>query len=230
MKVLLIEDSPGQAAVIVGFLEAGLPQARINHVETLAAGLRSVTERDFDLVLLDLGLPDGEGLEVVSAMSQTAPDIPIVILTAQGEDGMGNACIQAGADDFVCKDGLDAKKLARAVVYGASRRTANVARDLGRTVAELRAIYRRDAEAPTRFGESYENLLVGLHRLGSPAHRDLMDGLAKARVSGDQLVALHTSSLEAVCKDARDSDQTRYLAEASAILITNLMELANGYR
>jgi DNA-binding response OmpR family regulator len=100
-RILIVEDNPR----IIDFLESGL-QAHgftITAVETGRAALRMVQSGEFDLVILDLGLPDQDGLVVLRALRGQGHTVPIVVLTAR--DGVENtvAGLEGGADDYITK-------------------------------------------------------------------------------------------------------------------------------
>jgi DNA-binding response OmpR family regulator len=100
MKVLIVEDE----ARIASFLIKGLTARgySVEHASTGGDGLaRVVSDGDFDLVLLDLGLPDVDGLEVLRDIRVRGLKIPVIILTARAADR--EAGLRLGADDFLVK-------------------------------------------------------------------------------------------------------------------------------
>lgn len=97
MKVLLVEDDPSIAAVVVrGLTDAGF---RVLHVESGAAALEA-TGHDF--VLLDLGLPDSDGLDVCREL-RARSSVPVIIVTARGDELDRVVGLELGADDYVIK-------------------------------------------------------------------------------------------------------------------------------
>lgn len=231
MKILLVEDNPGQATVAQSFLQVGMPDSEVTHVGTLADALRSIKIRTFDVILLDLGLPDGDGLDVVIAISEAALDVPIVILTAQGEDGLGPLCIQAGASDFVNKRELTPDILVRAVEFGASRKTESVVRDLSQIVSEYRTVAGDDSEIETdRFRSLYEKLITEPNFLMTDDHQELVKMMGAEGFSGGQAIALHADCIESVCRTADDHARARYLANSSPVLAATLRFLVDYYR
>jgi DNA-binding response OmpR family regulator len=101
MKVLLIEDN----ARLAGFLGAGLRKSgfTVDHVGTAGdaeAGLRAV---DYDAVILDLGLPDGDGLVLLDAIRSSRNSVPVLILTARDCVDDRVKGLNAGADDYMLK-------------------------------------------------------------------------------------------------------------------------------
>jgi DNA-binding response OmpR family regulator len=100
MNVLIVEDE----ARIASFLVKGLRKSGfgVEHVSTGGDGLaRLQSDGDFDLMLLDLGLPDVDGLDVLRVIRQRGLHIPVIILTARAADR--EACLRLGADEFLTK-------------------------------------------------------------------------------------------------------------------------------
>lgn len=101
MRLLLVEDSPRLTELLgEAVREAGW---RLDAVATLADAEAAVVEGEHDLILLDLGLPDGDGLDLVRSMRRSANSTPILILTARGSVDDRIAGLDAGADDYLVK-------------------------------------------------------------------------------------------------------------------------------
>ncbi|MBL8179041.1 MAG: response regulator [Bryobacterales bacterium] len=120
-EVLVIEDD----AQIRRFLRAALvaENYRVHEALTAAEGMAQAAARQPDLVLLDLGLPDGDGLPVIAAIRQWS-QMPIVVLSARGQEKDKIAALDAGADDYVAKPFATGELLAR--MRAALRRVARV--------------------------------------------------------------------------------------------------------
>jgi len=132
MRVLLIEDDDGVADAVVGAL-----RAHDHTAERVVRGTDALTRhRDADLVLLDLGLPDMDGLEVLRKLRRLAP-VPVIVLTARADERSVVRGLRLGADDYLVKPVRLAELLARIDAVGrrasGNRRDANgvvSARDL----------------------------------------------------------------------------------------------------
>ena len=84
--VLLFEDNPGDARLFREYLhETELIQIELDHVDRLKTGLEHLAQKAPDIILLDLGLPDSQGLETFTQVYAQAPNVPIIILTGLNE-------------------------------------------------------------------------------------------------------------------------------------------------
>lgn len=105
MNLLLVEDRPEDAFVIKKQLahEAGEMPPEIEHVGTLGAALERVLHDGLDCILLDLGLPDGRGLNNLRRLQGVAPDIPVVILSGIDDERTAASAVQTGAFAYIVK-------------------------------------------------------------------------------------------------------------------------------
>jgi DNA-binding response OmpR family regulator len=101
MRLLLIEDSARLGALIVDGLTAD--GFVVDWRETLGEGLEARGLAAYDLILLDLGLPDGDGLDLVKQLRRDRDSVPILILTARSGLGERIAGLDVGADDYLVK-------------------------------------------------------------------------------------------------------------------------------
>ena len=122
IKVLVIEDDPGD----VDFLKELLAEVEgetfdLVCVDRLAAGIACLDEADFDVVLLDLSLPDSQGLDTFSKVHTHAPNVPIIVLTGLDDEEVAIMAVQGGAQDYLSKSLLDGPLLTRAIRYAIER-------------------------------------------------------------------------------------------------------------
>lgn len=104
-RVLLIEDNIGDARLLAELVsECAPPAFAIERAGTLKEGLDRLGARRYDVVVLDLSLPDSSELETLHAVTCRHPDVPIVVLTGLEDETLGMRAVQAGAQDFVPKD------------------------------------------------------------------------------------------------------------------------------
>lgn len=122
IRILLVEDNPGDAVLVQEFFDdVDVTIERLEHVTTLSAAIEKLETNPFDAVILDLGLPDGFGIECIRTIRAVARDVPIVVLTGVDENRLAVACIAAGAQDYLRKSSMRAQDLQRAVELAVAR-------------------------------------------------------------------------------------------------------------
>lgn len=123
IHVLLIEDNPGDIRLVRElFAQTRDGQFTLAHVGRLDAGIRCLSESLIDVILLDLSLPDSQGIETLIRMHAAAHGIPIVLMTGLEDEELGLHLIQAGAQDYLIKGQASAPLLARALTYAVGRK------------------------------------------------------------------------------------------------------------
>jgi len=126
IRVLLVEDSPTDADLLAIALEdIASASFEIDTVETLAAGQQRLSEHPYDVVLLDLNLPDSYGVETCERAHQAAPLVPIIVLTGLADEERALAAFKVGAQDYLVKGLCDGPLLARAIRYAIERQASN---------------------------------------------------------------------------------------------------------
>ncbi len=125
LRVLLVEDNPGDADLVKEALsESNGTQFAVTVVTCLADALAALRRSQFDLVLLDPGLPDCQGIETYGRLRAAAPDVALVVLTGDADEEKGRAAIKLGAQDYVFKGEVSAHLLTRAMHYAVERGNA----------------------------------------------------------------------------------------------------------
>jgi signal transduction histidine kinase len=124
LSVLLVEDHPAVAQQIQALLGDHYP-CRITWAPTLTAARTQLQAAAVDCILLDLGLPDSQGLDTVAHVAQEYPALPIVVLTAH-DDALARAALTAGAEDYLSKSTIEPGMLVRAIRYACERKRAEV--------------------------------------------------------------------------------------------------------
>lgn len=122
-RLLLIEDNPADAEMTRIHLDgASLGALQTELAVVLDDAERALFEREFDCVLLDLSLPDAEGLDGVQTIRRIAPHLPIVVLSGSEDDHLQIGALQAGAEDYLIKGRTDAEAMGRAIRYAVERK------------------------------------------------------------------------------------------------------------
>src|SRR5580704_12319338 len=128
--VLLIEDNLGDAHLLREmFNEQGSHDTELVHVECMSEAEKHLAERAVDIILLDLGLPDAQGLEAVRRAHAAAPRVPMVVLTGLDDELLAAQALQEGAQDYLVKgqivsssSQIETRGLLRALGYAIERK------------------------------------------------------------------------------------------------------------
>ncbi len=121
LRVILIGENPGDAPDIREMLGGCGREVELLYCERPEDGLTPVLEGGVGVVLLDLDFPDGRGMGIFDRLRRTAPDVPVIVLTAAGEDPAALHAMQNGAQDYLVKEKTDGELLCRAVRYAEER-------------------------------------------------------------------------------------------------------------
>ncbi len=122
-SLLLIEDNPGDARLLREmFAEDGTQTMELMQVGCMRDAEKLLTERVVDIILLDLGLPDTEGLGAVQRAHAAAPRIPLVVLTGLDDESIALLALQEGAQDYLVKGRIESRGLLRALRYAIERK------------------------------------------------------------------------------------------------------------
>jgi len=175
IHVLLVEDFPAQADLIKDVLAE--PRGRgpmslafqVVHVQCLAAALACLDDADIDVVLLDLTLPDSEGLDTFVKVHTHAPNVPIVVLTALNDEALAAKAVQAGAQDYLIKGQMPIDLVARSLRYAVERNrvVAKLLREQAARAAAEEAL-RQARRAERRRRERQRRELRSLEQLSAP--------------------------------------------------------------
>jgi PAS domain S-box-containing protein len=122
IRILLVEDNPGDARLVEILLsEVAAPRFGITHVERLDEAIEHLGKAEFDVILLDLSLPDSGGLETVSRTQEAAPRTPLVVLSGQDDQEIALRALQQGAQDYLIKGKGSGDTIARVIRYSIER-------------------------------------------------------------------------------------------------------------
>jgi two-component system cell cycle response regulator len=219
VTLLLVEDSEMDATLVAQMLARarGL-RADVRRAERLDEAMAELAAGGIDLVLLDLTLPDSRGIETFERVQEAAPETPVVVLSAHGDEDLAVTAVRNGAQDYLVKGQVTAESLARSIQYGLERhRVLSSVRGLS-LVDDLTGLYNRRGfvsvatshvqlarRAPRRFVLVYADL-DGLKEINDTfGHREGDTALVKTaeilrhtfrasdvvgRVGGDEFVVL----------------------------------------
>ncbi|MGA2702180.1 MAG: response regulator [Isosphaeraceae bacterium] len=114
ISVLLIEDNEADAYLVSESLaNSQPPRFKITHRDRLSSGLACLSHESFDLVLVDLSLPDSDGFETFRRVRESSPSIPIVVLTGRDDQDLANKTARAGGQDYLLKRSTGGELLKR---------------------------------------------------------------------------------------------------------------------
>jgi len=125
LRVLLVEDDEADAFLVQELLDEANAPVTLTVAPTLSAAERGLTQDQVDCVLLDLGLPDTQGLDGLRRLLAAGPGTAICVLTGLGDDHIGAAAVAEGAQDYLIKGQVDGTLLARSIRYAVERKRAD---------------------------------------------------------------------------------------------------------
>jgi signal transduction histidine kinase len=122
-KVLLVEDNPGDARLLREMLteQDAYYHVALTHVGYMREAELVLSQSTLDIVLLDLGLPDAQGMDAVRRARTAAPNVPLVVLTGMDDETLAAQALQEGAQDYLIKGQIETRGLLRAMQYAIAR-------------------------------------------------------------------------------------------------------------
>jgi diguanylate cyclase (GGDEF)-like protein/PAS domain S-box-containing protein len=136
--LLLVEDNPGDARLLREmFNEQGAHNTELIHVECVNEAEKYLEAGAVDIIVLDLGLPDAQGMDAVRRTHVAAPRVPLVVLTALDDEVVAAEALQEGAQDYLIKGEIDARGLLRSLRYAVERKVAEEALFLEKERAQV---------------------------------------------------------------------------------------------
>ena len=159
IHILLVEDNDGDARLVKENLkEMAMVNYEVDHVTRFKNAIEHVGSHEYDLVILDLGLPDSSGFLTFKNFQLVAGDIPIIIFTGLGDEELSIKTVQEGAQDYLVKGHVDSYILSRAIRYAIERK--NTERKILRLTKLLKAV--RNVNTLTSNEKDREKLLHGI--------------------------------------------------------------------
>ncbi|MBE9183710.1 PAS domain S-box protein [Microcoleus sp. LEGE 07076] len=125
-NILLVEDNHQEAELIEDLLSgiSGRQRILVTKVERLSEAQQRLSQETFDIILLDLSLPDSLGVETVDRVKEYGVNVPIVVLTAQNDEELALRLISAGVQDYLVKRKIDGELLIRSLRYAIERQNS----------------------------------------------------------------------------------------------------------
>jgi len=159
IKVLLVEDNPGDARLLKEHLTdasmLGISKSTFEWVTTdrLTQAQKLIESERFDVVLLDLSLPDSHGLDTFDRLQSVAPNLPIIVLSGLDDSSVALEAVSKGAQDYLVKGEVNASLLLRSVYYAIERKRSEEsalqkARDLDRLKKDFHAVMIDEIRTP----------------------------------------------------------------------------------
>ncbi len=148
LNILIVEDDIVDRKLLERLLsESSLPVSRVKSADRLVTALELLDKDRFDIVLLDLGLPDADGAESFTSLQAQAPQVPVIVLSGLDDEEMAIRAVQEGVQDYLIKGKVDSILLARAIRYAIERKKTE--HELQSAEQRYRTIFENSAVAIT---------------------------------------------------------------------------------
>lgn len=214
LKVLIVEDNNVDRRILESMLKGDKKYTSLLKVsDTLEGTLKLMLEHDFDVIVLDLNLPDSEGEETLLKLNQTHPNVAIVVNTGAYEDEVGLKTLSVGAQDFLIKGKYTAYLLNKVLHYAVERK---------RFELEIRAAYEKLKETQSQLIHAEKMKVIG--SLASGVAHEVKNPLATILYG----ITYLAETLDA--KDEQIKSVLENIKEASARadrIVTDLLDFAS---
>jgi two-component system cell cycle sensor histidine kinase/response regulator CckA len=228
--LLVVEDNPGDARLVREMVTGhGSLNTEFTHVESMSAAEAHLSERAVDVILLDLGLPDAQGLEAVRRAHAAAPRVPLVVMTGEDDEVLAAQTLREGAQDYLVKGQIDARGLLRVLRYAIERKSTEEARK--RSENELLQAQKLESVGRLAGGVAHDfnNMLFAIQGYAELLAQDL-GSADPARLAPDELLVSVTAISDAAKRAATLTAQllafSRRQIVATEVLDINAMVTA----
>ncbi|MDX6664385.1 MAG: hypothetical protein QOG68_591, partial [Solirubrobacteraceae bacterium] len=127
LRVLIIEDNPGDAILVREMLREADPLGfELVHANRMSTGIEQLLGPGADCVLLDLSLPDADGLDALTQVQSVSLDVPVIVFSGRSDERIAIRAVQEGAQDYLIKGQVDGRLLARSINYAVQRKRVEV--------------------------------------------------------------------------------------------------------
>lgn len=170
VRVLLVEDYAPDEHLLRELLHEAAPEFALHGATSMAEAEERLRGGDFDLVMLDLGLPDGSGVDNVRRLRRIAPGVAIVVLTGLDDDRTALEALHAGAQEYVIKGSLDGAPLVRTLRHALERNRLVLELERRQRADYYRATHDQLTGLPNRLllGDRFRQVLSQAERKGEP--------------------------------------------------------------
>ena len=191
IKVLLVEDNPGDARLVEIMLSRARPEGfEVTHVGRLREAIEHLGESKFDVVLLDLSLPDSDSIETVYQTRTADPQMPVVVLSGQDNEDVALRALQSGAEDYLVKGRGDGELIARSIRYAIERKRGEEA--LRESEERFRSLVQHASDIITVLGAD------GTILYDSPSVERIMGYKPQERIGTNAFAHIHPEDVERV--------------------------------
>ncbi|MCP4251965.1 MAG: GGDEF domain-containing response regulator [Candidatus Scalindua sp.] len=144
IKILYVEDEIDHA-ILIGELIEEIKNVNyeMTHVQQLEEALLELDNERYDIVMLDLSLPDKQGVDTITTVCERAPGIPVVVMTSMKDESMAIKALQKGAEEFLVKGDINSHALSRVLRYAIMRHKGRVELQSLSLVDDLTSLYNR---------------------------------------------------------------------------------------
>src|SRR6202049_1609303 len=134
LQVLLVEDNAGDARLLREMFSKERPDSfELTHILRMSEAVAHLAKGGVDIILLDMGLPDGHGLDTVRRAHAAAPGVPLIVLTGLDDELVAPQAMKEGAQDYLTKGQIENRALPRALRHAIERQRMQTEADLVRT-------------------------------------------------------------------------------------------------
>ncbi len=204
VQVLFVEDDP----MIARTLSMGLRYEgfALSHAASIAAAMQLLQQQAFELILLDIGLPDGDGIALCKQLRELHPDTPILMLSARSDESAVVASIEGGADDYIRKPcGLReiSARMRRMLTRRQSNSHGRTAICFGTIQMDIQRRTASVAGTSLQLGKKEYDVLMLLVRANGDAitRQQILDQFEDSNVIYDRTIDSHLSHLRRKLKD-----------------------------
>ena len=190
ISVLLLEDNPGDARLIRELLANTNDKFELQCVDLLSKGLDCLASQTIDAMLLDLGLPDSQGLNTIESVRAKKASLPIIVLTALNDESVAIEAVRRGAQDYLIKGSITGSMLSRIIRYAIERK--NYEEELKRSLEKFTRALNGTVKAMAMAVEIRDPYTAGHQRRAADLARTIAQemNLAPERAEGVRLAGM----------------------------------------